>query len=126
MNDERSNVVIVFLASSVLLLWTVLPEGGLIKPFPLSEQEIHFQTYIWIATVYAAFLMMTWVMYRLSDKAKDFFNAVFILQALQFVEFFLNYNETWVKIGWYPVTIATLRFPLLFFFAVRTFIKWKT
>lgn len=126
MRDERISVVLVFLAYVVLLLWTVLPDRGMIRPFPLSEQEIQSQTYVWIATIYAAFLILSWVMYRFSDKSREFFNAVFILQALQFVEYFLNYNQTWIEVYGMPMTIATLRFPLLFFFAVRIFIRWKT
>lgn len=127
MRDDRFNVVLVFLANSVVLLWTVLPFSGEIQPYPLSEQIIDARSYIWIGTIYAAFLILTWAMFRASDsRTHDFFHAAFILQALQFVEYWINYNETWTKILGYPVTIATLRFPLLFFFAVRTFFKWKT
>lgn len=125
--DQRLNVVAVFLAFTVVLLWTVLPDQGLVKPFPLSDMEIHFQTYIWIATIYCAFLILTWVTCRSSDsRTHDFFNVVFLFQALQFVEYFINYNETWTHVFGLPITIATLRFPVLFYFAVRTFILWKT
>lgn len=134
MKERRDIVVLVFLANSVVLLWTVLPDQGLIKPFPLSDQEIYFQTYIWIATIYMAFLILTWVMFQLSDKLRQFFNVVFILQALQFVEYFCNYNQTWFHITLYdsayttlsiPVNIAMIRFPILLFFAVKTFVQWK-
>lgn len=126
MRDERLGVVLVFLANCVVLLWTVLPDQGLIKPFPLSGQEIYFQTYIWIATIYANFLILTLVIHRYADKAREFFNAVFILQALQFIEYFINYNEAWTHIHDIPVNIGTLRFPILFFYAIRTFITWRT
>lgn len=125
MKDERYDVVIVFLANSVLLLWTVLPDRGMIHPFPLSDQEIPSQTYIWIATIYAAFLLMSWVTFRLSERSREFFNAVFILQACQFIEYFINYNETWFKVYNVPINIAMLRFPILFFYAVRTFVTWS-
>lgn len=126
---ERGNVLIVMGAYCVLFLWTVLPDRGIIHPFPLNpEQAINSQTYIWVATIYAAFLMFTWVVYRLTkdSQARAFFDAVFIIQALQFGEYFLNYNATWAEIYGLPVTIATLRFPVLFCFVVYTFIKWKT
>lgn len=125
---DRGNVLIVMGAYCVLLLWTVLPDKGIIHPFPLNtEQAIQSQTYIWIATIYAAFLMFTWVVFRLTanGRVRDFFNAVFILQACQFVEYFLNYNATWTTISGIPITIATLRFPILLFYAIRCFL-WRT
>lgn len=126
MKDERFDVVIVMAALCVPLLWTVLPNRGTIYPFLLSDQAISSQTYVWIATIYAAFLMFTWVIFRLSTQAKEFFNAAFIVQVCQFVEYFVNYNETWFEIFSFPVTVATLRFPILFYYAIRTFLSWRT
>lgn len=125
MRKEKLTVLLVFLAGTVLLLWTILPDQGLIKPFPLSEQEIYFRTYIWIATVYLAFMIFISAMWTLSDKAKDFFQVSFIFQACEFVEYFCNYNGTWFNIGFYPITVATIRFPVLFIFAVITFARWN-
>lgn len=127
MRDERFDVLIAWVAYCVLLLWTVLPDRGIINPFPLNQdQAINSQTYVWVATVYTALLMLTWVMFRMSVTAREFFNAAFILQACQFVEYFVNYNATWFEISGIPITVATLRFPILFYFGVRTFITWKT
>lgn len=126
MRDERLNIVLVFLAMSVVLLWTALPDQGLIQPFPLSSQQIYFQTYIWIGTIYVSFLILAWVMYRQADESKSFFNAVFICQACQFIEYWINYNDPWGHIGIIPVHMATIRLPILFVCAVITFMKWKT
>jgi hypothetical protein len=126
MRDERFNVVFVFLAASVILLHTALPDRGLIAPFLLSAQEIYFRTYVWIAAMYLALFLLTLGMYLLSKQAREFFAAATILQALQFIEYFINYNETWFEVHGFPITVATLRFPILFFYGVRTFYSWKT
>jgi hypothetical protein len=127
MKDERADVLIALVGYCVLLLWTVLPDRGTINPFPLNQgQAINSQTYVWVATIYAAQLMFTWVMFRMSTSTREFFNAAFILQACQFVEYFANYNATWFDLAGIPITVATLRFPILFYFGARIFISWKT
>jgi hypothetical protein len=125
MRDERFNVVLVFLAASVILLHTALPDRGLIAPFPFSEQEIYFRTYVWIAAMYFALFLLTMGMFTLSNQAREFFRAATILQACQFIEYFVNYNETWFEVNGIPITVATLRFPILFFYGVRTIYSWK-
>lgn len=132
MREARYFAVIVFLGYVAREAWTVLPErmNVTVKPFLLSEQEIQFPTYIWAGTIYLFFMMFSFVAFQLSTKLKLFFETVFIIQSLEFVEYFLNYNEHWGY--WHvagiliPINITMLRFPALLIVVVITFIKWKT
>lgn len=131
MRNERVNIVLVFVLAAVVLAWYAAPDRGDIQPFPFSDQVIDAQGWIWVGGFYTAmmiFACMLWL--ASSENSGSFFRAAFILQVCLFVEYWLNFNKPWGHITIFgqsiPVHIATLRLPILAFYAIRTFMRWRT
>lgn len=131
MRNEKVNIVLTFVIAVLVLLWYAMPDLGDIQPFPLSDHVIDFRGWIWVGGFYGAmaiFASMLWV--GSSQNGLSFFRAAFILQVCLFVEYWVSYNESWGHIIIFglsiPVHIGTLRLPILLFYAVMTFIRWKT
>ncbi len=131
MRNERVNIILVFLVAVVVLLWYAMPDKGNIQPFPFSDHVIDAQGWIWVGGFYAAlaiFASALWV--GSSPQATPFFRAAFILQVCLFIEYWLNYNLPWGRVMIFglsiPVHMATLRLPILLFYAIRTLWKWRT
>jgi hypothetical protein len=131
--DLRVLMVIQFVAYCLLELWTILPDRGLINPFPLApDSQTYFQSYIWAGCIYLNLMVSIFMCQQIAmhhanivHKARLFFNAAFILQFLIFVEYWLNYNRHWFYIISVPVNMTIIRFICLFIIMVNTLVKWQ-
>ena len=117
----------VMLAFVLREAWRFLPDSEeLIRPFPFSNQEIYPQTYVWIGFIYVMFLIFARVLFLYANRAKEFMNAVFVIQACELAEYFANYNQPWGTLIGLNVNLTTIRFPFLLYYSIRTFSKWNS
>lgn len=128
MRDERILMILIFASFFLRELWTLFPENNnLIKPFPFSQQEIVFRTYIWMMCGYVMPCLFGFVLSEYSSpKAQLFFDAFFVLAILEFVEYLLNYNQYWFKIQGIGVNITNIRYVILSGIILFKLITWKT
>lgn len=123
--NERYLICFIVAAFVIRELWTIRDwQPGLISPFPFSNQEISRASYIWIACVNIFLLLIFFVLQQYSDKAHLFFTLLFWLQVAEFIEYFLNYNEPWVKFNNIPINVTTFRYLVLLISGLYTMI-WK-
>lgn len=108
-----------------------MPDNGIIYPFKFNpEQAIDSQTYNWLMCIWFAMLSLSAAVLFFADKCRLFFHAVFISVAAEFVEYLYRYNKSWASIFSYPVTVATIRFVVLFgillYYLYLVIKKWRT
>lgn len=135
MSRELKIATVAFLTLPVSLLWKLHPHAYLpfdqvpwFELFPLSETKITWPTYVSMICNNAVKLMWIYVIWELLPGFRWSINTWFVIQALQFVEFFFTYNETqiFVQFLWHDVEIglhlAKLIIPWLVFIFEAT---WK-
>jgi len=131
--DERILMGIVASTFVIVELWTLIhdakdADGNPIirHPFPFSDQGITKATYIWMVCVNGAQCLIMFVFSKLARRTKFFYESLFVMAFLYFLEFFFNYNRPWFLIGDVPVNITTIRYLVIIFSTVYTVIKWRT
>lgn len=135
MSRELKIATVAFLTLPVSLLWKLHPHAYLpfdqvpwFELFPYSETKITWPTYVSMICNNAIKLMWIYVIWELLPGFRWSLNTWFVIQALQFVEFFFTYNETqiFVKFMGHNVEIglhlAKLIIPWLVFIFEAT---WK-
>lgn len=77
------------------------------KLFPYSVQEISRPSYIGGACLHVVMLIFISVWMNVFDRYKNIFHVWFAIQAIQFGEYFLNYNEAQIHLylGRFPLPI---------------------
>ena len=120
---ERYLIIMAIAAYSILEVWTIVPSGRLIKPFPFSGQEIYFQTYVWFACLKVALMVFCYILtqYAGSEYFK-LFVVLFWSAVAEFIEYFLNYNEPWFRVMMIPVDVTTIRYTASLLMAYKI---WK-
>lgn len=105
-------------------LWTLVHNDPLVSPFPFSEQQIYFKSYLYIGSVYCMWCITTYILYAMSTEFKTFWHWVFIIQVLEFAEFFLNYNEAWSTYRDVNINVTNFRYIALFLIIIYEFIRY--
>lgn len=116
MRDEDQRKLIWFILSTLWIkaLWTLHPDALLpaaeipvYKMFPYSDTQISKPTYIFFICSNTITLIYIYVWGQVFVKYKNLFLVWFVIQMVQFGEFFLNYNEAqiWYYIGPYKLDI---------------------
>jgi hypothetical protein len=59
-------------------------------------------------------LCLSFAVLLFATQYRLFFHAVLISVAAEFAEYYFRYNTHWAEVFGYPVTVATLRFVVLF------------
>lgn len=128
MKDGRVLMLLIFSTFLLRELWTLFPKSdALIKPFLFSEQQIGYQTYVWMMCGYAIQIIIYWALIQIvTDKTHIFFNVVFALAVLEIFEFIFNYNQYWFNISGIGVNITTLRYVILSSIILFKIVTWKT
>lgn len=97
----------------VKALWILHPDYDvpwqqleLIKKFPLSDIEITDITYVSMICDKSAMLIWIFCLGMLMPQYWRAFSVWFTIQALQFGEFFLNYNETSIYLYGVPINLS--------------------
>jgi hypothetical protein len=128
MNDR---VLIALILSTLFIkeLWTLFPADPTeINPFPFSDQPITKQTYIWFICYYAIQLIVVHTWYMKFPEWRLVFGVWFIFQAMEFVEYFLTYNESkiWFLIDRHQININVInaKYITIFTLTLRKFL-WK-
>lgn len=99
--SEKRLVLLVVSTLWVTVLWTLHPDALLdykdIKSYRLflySDVEITWPTYIFFLCRHCVQLITIHVWWSIFEKYKPLFTVWFVIQAIQFVEYFMNYNTT--------------------------------
>lgn len=120
---ERGLILLVIAAYAILEIWTLIPDGKYISPFPFSDVTLNVQTYVWMACVKISFMLFAYVLYQYSHFYEQFFTVLFYFALFELMEFFLNYNEPWFRFYGVPVDVTSIRYTVLLFMAYRI---WRT
>lgn len=116
MRDEDQRKLIWFILSTLWIkaLWTLHPDALLpadqipvYKMFSYSDTPISKPTYIFFICSHTITLIYIYVWGQVFVNYKNLFLIWFVIQVVQFGEFFLNYNEAqiWYYIGPYKLDI---------------------
>jgi hypothetical protein len=116
MRDADQRKLIWFILSTLWIkaLWTLHPDALLpgvdipvYKMFKYSETLISKPTYIFFICSHTITLIYIYVWGQVFVNYKNLFLIWFVIQIVQFGEFFLNYNEAqiWYFIGPYKLDI---------------------
>lgn len=100
----------------VRYLWTLHPDNYIYedpnlipeyKLFPFSDQKISWPGYFYFPCLNAVMLIYISVWMNVFNRYKNIFHVWFAIRAIQFFEYFLNYNEAqmWVYLGRYRLDI---------------------
>lgn len=98
---------LIVIAPLIQALWTLHPDNFLdydkiptYKMFPFSEVEISKPTYFYFMLRHVVMMIYAYAFGELVPKYRKIFMFWFIVQSVQFVEYFFNYNEAklWVMI----------------------------
>lgn len=118
-------MVLFILAYVVRELWRFFPvREALINPFPFyPDQQISLQSYIWIGCLYAMQLIFVSVILSLTNHV--FFKVAFWLAALEFVEYFLIYNEGVITVWDIDFNVTLVRFFILSLLIIREILHNK-
>lgn len=112
--SEKNLIWLILSTLIIQALWTLHPDALLAsndipvyKMFPFSETLISKPTYIYFICRHAVYLIYIRVWWSVFQNYKHLFGAWFWIQAVQFGEFFLNYNEAqlWFFIGSYKLDV---------------------
>lgn len=121
--DERDKTdtlqcVLLILSSLVIKeIWVFLPEyvncSSPIKPFPFYDIEIYPQTYVSYPCDDIGRLMLIYLIGKKLVHYKPVAEAWFILQSIEFVDYFFTYNTAWFKVGDLGIGITFTTFTVL-------------
>lgn len=112
--NERLIVVLIFTAIFLKELFFLLPENVFIRPFPLHNIEITLQSYLYFACSYAGMLIVAYIFSRTLTRFRGVAETWFILQGIEFADYFLTYNTPWCYFGQLPIGITLVKFIVLF------------
>lgn len=112
-------------------MWTLIPwSASTHKLFPFSDVMITNQTYYSYACHYAVALVVSMVIYDKFDQCKSVFGPWMILNALEFIEYFVTYNQplAYVTAGdhKFHVTITNIRYIVISILTIHKLLTWKT
>jgi hypothetical protein len=116
MSDKDQKKLIWLLLSTLFIkaLWTLHPDALLppneipvYKMFKYSDILISKPTYFYFICAHTIMLIYIFVWGELLPRYRKLFVIWFVIQALQFVEYFFNYNEAqlWYFIGRYKLDV---------------------
>lgn len=118
MSEEKQRRLIWLILSTLIIryLWTLHPDNYIYddpnlipvhKLFPFSDQLISWPGYLYFPCLHAAMLIYIWVWTSVFDRYKNIFHVWFTIRAIQFFEYFLNYNEAqmYLYLGRYKLGI---------------------
>lgn len=101
MSKEERVVLLVMFTLPISYFWKLHPHAALpddqvpwLHLFPYSETVITWPTYISMVCANINKLIWVYAACEMFPKFKWSLNTWFVIQALQFVEFFFTYNET--------------------------------
>lgn len=118
MSEAQQRKLIWLILSTLIIryLWTLHPDNYIYedpnlipeyKLFPFSDQKISWPSYLYFACINAVQLIYIMVWMNVFSRYKNIFHVWFVIQAIQFGEYFLTYSEPQmsVNIGRYPLPI---------------------
>jgi hypothetical protein len=112
--DQRKLIWFVLVTLWIKALWTLHPDALLpnadiptYKMFPFSDILITKPSYFYFICLHAITMIYVFVWGEVFKSYRNLFKIWFIIQAVQFVEYFFNYNEAqlWTFIGPYKLDI---------------------
>lgn len=111
-------------------LWTLTPFSyTTYQLFPFVDTAITKRAYYALACHYAVMVVILMVLYYKFDKLRVVFGVWFILNALEFIEYFLTYNKAvfFVHIGSHEVGInmTNIKYLVLSFLTIFKIITWS-
>lgn len=139
MREERPNVeaIVLMLVLTPLIqaLWTLHPDAWLpanqipvYKMFKFAKDiEISMPTYFFFILRHSVTLIYIYSWGELLPKYKKIFSFWFIIQSVQFVEYFFDYNESqiFMNIGQYRLPIDLTLVKMFGLPAYLLVLKWK-
>lgn len=108
-----SKLILLWLVFVLGLVWLLFPydpnPDNWIAFFPLSDQKLPWQNYVFHACEKLIFVIFSWVILQESDKYRFALWVFFGIQVLRFGDYFLTYNEVWgYPLDGVPLTSTTL------------------
>lgn len=111
---ERIAILLILSALVVREAWMLLPESpALYRPFPYCDIEIGAQTYFGFVCHYAFILIIAVAFWYLVEGYRDVVSIWVVLQAVEFVDYFLTYNTAWFTFLGIGVGITYLKITTL-------------
>lgn len=124
MRREVVLMLLVFAAYLIRELWTLLPfSEEMLHPFLFSNQAVSLQSYLWIAGTYSFQMAIFYCLQSFSRTI--FFQIAFWLTVLEFVEYFINYNEPWFHFAGINFNITNFRYFVLFILIIQNFLTYR-
>jgi hypothetical protein len=128
---EKIVISLFCIAITIEECWTwVSWPAKIISPFPYApEQQIRWDSMIWILCQHTQWMIGISCFWWLSDKMKLFFAVAFFIQLAEVIEFFFNYNNPWCTL--FPgahhlhINVTNLRFFILIPLAFYKVLTWK-
>lgn len=93
---DRDKILVLCMVSTLFVneLWTLEPYSTTTyQMFPYAETWISKRAYYALACHYAVMVIILMVLYTKFETYRVLFGVWFILNALEFVEYFLTYNK---------------------------------
>lgn len=117
----RKILIIVLAAVAINRLCSLLPTGIYFDPFPLYEQSINLQSYVYFACVHVSIILI-WIAFRMTEeKFRDIFSKFIILEVVALADYFIIYEHPWFHIGSYGVEFTDAKILLYAYYIIR----WK-
>jgi hypothetical protein len=111
--SERIIVVLIFTAIFLKELFSLMPEGKYIDPFPFYDMRITAQSYFYFACAYVGMMIIAFIFTQVLTGFKIVAHDWFVLQAAEFIDYLLTYNTTWFAVFGIGVGITLIKFLIL-------------
>ena len=116
----RKILFLVLAAIALNRLCSLLPTGVYFDPFPLYDQSINLQSYVYFISVHVSIILL-WFAFRMDEKVKDIFTKFIILEFFSLADFFIIYEHPCFYIGKYGVEFTDPKILLYTYYIIR----WK-
>lgn len=114
---QKDAIVLIFAALITRELWIFTRftafEGTVLTPYPFSDVQITFDTYLYFACFYISMLMFAWAFVILMPEQWLILESWFAIQIAELIDYFLTYNSPWLHIGSLGVSITLVKFVVL-------------
>lgn len=103
-----SKLILLYLTLLVSILFILLPNTGITqKWFLFSEVKLTFKTHLYFICEHFVLIVMAHIIKSEYSDNKFELSIFFYLMIIDLVDYLLNYNEIWFRVGEVPVSFNT-------------------
>lgn len=119
-----SKLILLFLILVVRTVFTFVKPTGITMSFPLDDMVVSLEFYIYCLGEKLAFIILANMVAEESVKYRNVLWVFFWLMVADLVDFVLIYNNEWVLIGKFAITLNNIA-AMIFAFVILKELLWE-